>query len=91
MGVLTIRKLDDHVLARIKQQAKAAGRSMEEEARRALADAFGATSTPEEWIAELRETQRRLFADRLFPDDLATDTIREFRDEGRGGRDETGK
>jgi len=39
MGVITIRKLDDEVVARLKLRAKAAGRSMEEEARQILTDA----------------------------------------------------
>ena len=39
MGAITIRKLDDEVVARLKLRAKAAGRSMEEEARQILTDA----------------------------------------------------
>jgi len=41
MGAITIRKLDDEVVARLKLRAKAAGRSMEEEARKILTDADG--------------------------------------------------
>ncbi|HZZ34186.1 MAG TPA: hypothetical protein VFE03_00575 [Caulobacteraceae bacterium] len=33
MGVITVRGLDDAVVARLKARAKAAGRSMEEEVR----------------------------------------------------------
>ena len=41
MGAITIRKLDDEVVARLKLRAKAAGRSMEEEARQILIIAAG--------------------------------------------------
>lgn len=36
MGAITIRKLDEKVIAGLKRRAKAHGRSMEEEARRVL-------------------------------------------------------
>jgi len=84
MGAITIRKLDDDVLNRMKRRAKAAGRSMEEEARRSLTRAFAAKPTIEEWLADARETRERLFGERVFPDDFASDTIREVRDEVRG-------
>ena len=42
MGAITIRRLDDEVVARLKLRAKAAGRSMEEEARQILTNAAGA-------------------------------------------------
>jgi plasmid stability protein len=41
MGTITVRKLDDAVIDAIKRQAAASGRSMEEEARRALERTYG--------------------------------------------------
>lgn len=40
MGTITIRRLDDTVIEAIKRRAAQAGRSMEEEARRSLQEAY---------------------------------------------------
>lgn len=49
MGAITIRKLDEKIIAGLKRRAKAHGRSMEEEARRVLETA---ARTPEPARAE---------------------------------------
>jgi plasmid stability protein len=46
MGAITIRKLDDAVIVRLKRRARANGRSMEEEARRVL-EAAAAEAEPQ--------------------------------------------
>lgn len=80
MGVLTIRKLDDAVLERIKSQARVSGRSMEEEARQALGEAYRLKPSLGPWLTQLRVKQVAMFGDRTFPDSI--DLIRELREEG---------
>jgi plasmid stability protein len=50
MGAITIRKLDDDVIAGLKRRAKANGRSMEEEARRVLEGAAKTPPPPEQSV-----------------------------------------
>ena len=56
MGTLTIHDLDDHVIDRLKIQARANQRSLEGEVRRMLADHVDRHSR----MAELRERTKRL-------------------------------
>lgn len=55
MGQLLIRNVDDGLIDTLKRRASAAGRSMEAEARDALAR--GTRLTPEEKIAMIRALQ----------------------------------
>jgi antitoxin CcdA len=58
MATLTIHDVDDEVLARLTELAKANGRSVDAEARAMLADAtrtVRAPTTPEQWLAENRD------------------------------------
>ena len=50
MASITIRKLDDEVKTRLRVRAAANGRSMEEEARRILAEAVERESAPVEGL-----------------------------------------
>ena len=56
MGDLTIRNLDDRVIARLKKQARANHRSLEEEVRHLLTQRFGRLAR----IAGFRERSRQL-------------------------------
>lgn len=80
MGQMVIRNIDDAVLQALRSRAAAAGRSVEEEARRALVSAVGAD----------REAARaRLAAVRALlaghKDRDAADLVREMRDERTRG------
>ncbi len=84
MATITIRKLDDATVEGLKTQAKANGRSMEEEARRILkrvlehADpASGKLPPGQETIALVRELRERISGGRSF--DIVND-LRELRD-----------
>ena len=80
MGVITVRKLDDEVVNRLKARAAAAGRSMEEEARLILSDATKETPlTGEAAVEHFRRRSREIFGDRVFPD--VTEILREAREE----------
>lgn len=82
MGAITIRRLEDAVLDRLKEKAKAAGRSMEEEARRQLIDSNPPPRrmfTPEEALEELGRL-RAAQGERVFPDPASE--IRRLRDSG---------
>jgi plasmid stability protein len=98
MGTITIRRLDDAVIDAIKRRAAEAGRSMEEEARRALEQAYPSDQMKRqrEFAAHLREMHVR----GLLPKGNGVDSvdiIREMREErdqqlmeaieGRGGAD----
>ena len=75
MGQITVRKLDDAVLQSLRRRAAAAGRSTEEEARRALAASVG---------IDRRAARERLDAVRATlsgrADRRAEDLVREMRD-----------
>jgi plasmid stability protein len=80
MGVITIRGLDDAVVARLKARAKAAGRSMEEEVRRILISEAGPAKLSGEAAVEyFTRRMRENFGDRVLPD--STPLIREMREE----------
>lgn len=70
MTQLTIRRLDPLVIDGLKKRAAAAGRSMEEEARQILSDAIESAQIARQraWLADMKETQRALFGDKVFPD-----------------------
>jgi len=81
MGAITIRKLDDEVVARLKLRAKAAGRSMEEEARQILTDA--ATSrrlSGQEAVEHFRKLRARINGGVPLPVS-SLEILREIRDE----------
>ncbi len=80
MANLTIRNLDDAVVAKLKAQAKAHHRSLEAELRALLSEA-AARPSREEFL----KTADRIAA--MTPDVKQTDStkiIREFRDGGHG-------
>jgi len=79
MGQLTVRKLDDEIIRRLKIRAAEHGRSAEAEHREILKQALLAEAKlgPEEWWQRARELRERLGP---MPDD-SVDIIRKFRDE----------
>lgn len=76
MAQMTIRNIDDAVMQALRRRAAAAGRSTEEEARRALAMATGVDRDG----ARARLAQVRSMLGR-HEDRLAEDLVREMRDE----------
>ena len=78
MGAITIRRLDDAVIERLKSDAKANGRSMEEEARAALNRAYRPRLTGQAAVDRARAFRKEMFGDRVFPD--SAPLIRELRD-----------
>jgi plasmid stability protein len=58
MGQILIRNLDDSVLEALRRRAGARGRSVEEEARRALAASVGLTR--DQALARLDEARKRI-------------------------------
>jgi plasmid stability protein len=85
MGAITIRRIDDKIIAALKTQAQAAGRSMEEEARRILEAATSESAAAIDQAARiahvegLRRMRAELFGDRILPSSL--DLLREIRNE----------
>src|SRR5882724_3998102 len=81
MTQLTIRKLDPLVIEGLKKRAAKAGRSMEEEARAILSGILldERLARQRAWLKDMKETQKRLFGDKVFPD--STEIIRKMRDE----------
>ncbi|MFQ5774812.1 MAG: Arc family DNA-binding protein [Kiloniellaceae bacterium] len=80
MATVTIRNLDDEVVAKLKQRAKAHHRSLEAELRVLLTDAASRPSTE-----EFRKQAERIAA--MTPDVSQTDSaslIREDRDTDHG-------
>jgi len=78
MGVITIRRIEDDVIERLKEKAKLNGRSMEEEARIAIANSVSQTLRGEAAAAYFTRRQKELFGDRVLPD--STPLIREMRE-----------
>jgi plasmid stability protein len=78
MGAITIRRLDDAVIERLKADAKANGRSMEEEARATLTRAFRPRLTGQAAVDQARAFRKEMFGDRVFPD--SAPLIRELRE-----------
>ncbi len=76
MAQLTIRNLDDRVVAALRQRAAAAGHSMEQEARNILA---GATRPDRAQLIERLRARRAAFGDRVFDD--SAEVVRQMRDE----------
>lgn len=89
MGAITIRKLDDAVVARLKARAKAAGRSMEEEARQILTQETGASASVggrlhgQAAVDYFHRRREELFGDRTLRD--TTNILRAIRDEDPTG------
>ena len=79
MGVVTIRRLDDEVIERLRKRAKAAGRSLEEEIRTILARESTRPS-PQEVTARLERLRKEGPA---LPEGTGVRLIRELRDGGR--------
>ena len=82
MGTITIRRLDDATIEEIKRRAAERGRSMEEEARQALQEAYPSDQLQKqrEFAAHLRD----LHARGLLPKGNGVDSvdiIREMREE----------
>ena len=81
MGAITIRKLDDEVVARLKLRAKAAGRSMEEEARQILINAAGpGRLSGQEAVEHFRKLRARINGGHPLPVS-SLEILRETRDE----------
>lgn len=76
MAQITIRNLDDAVVDALRKKAAANGRSMEEEARRALAAAAGAEKSA--WLSRA-ETVRASLASKA-PQDASETLVRAMRD-----------
>ena len=69
MGAITIRRLDNAVIERLKTNAKIHGRSMEEEARVALTNSYRPALSPGQNLVDRVRAQRRaMFGDRVFDD-----------------------
>jgi plasmid stability protein len=77
MGQILIRNVDDAVLEALRRRAGARGRSVEEEARRALAASVGLTRT--EALARLDDARRRIgrLSGPTSLDDLRRDRARD--------------
>jgi plasmid stability protein len=77
MGQILIRNLDDAVLDALRLRAGATGRSLEEEARRALAHSVGLTR--EEALARIDDIRRRIgkLEGPTILDDLRADRARD--------------
>jgi plasmid stability protein len=73
MAAITIRKLDDVVVARLKARAKAVGRSMEEEARAILTRETlgGGRLRGEAAVEYLRQRREQFFGETVVPDTTA--------------------
>lgn len=80
MAQITIRQLDDEVVASLRRRAAAAGHSMEQEARLILAAAM--TSDPVLVVERLR-ARLAAYGERRFTD--SAEIVREMRD-SRGSR-----
>jgi plasmid stability protein len=81
MTQLTIRKLDPLVIEGLKKRAAAAGRSMEEEARKILVAAVPEAQLAHQraWVARMKKIHKELYGDKVFPD--SSELIRKMRDE----------
>jgi len=79
MGTITIRRLDDDVIARLKQKAARNGRSMEEEARIAVTQAADRRLSGQEAVEYFRKLRDETSGDRPFLN--TTDLLREIREE----------
>ena len=75
MAQITIRQLDDAVVARLRQRAAAAGRSMEQEVREILTSVC---ADPEAIVSRLRQRQRS-YGGRVFSD--SAEIVRQMRDD----------
>jgi plasmid stability protein len=75
MAQITIRQLDDALVARLRKRAAASGRSMEQEVREILA---AACAGQPEVVARLRQ-RRASYGGRIFSD--SADIVREMRDQ----------
>ena len=75
MAQITIRQLDDAVVARLRQRAAAAGRSMEQEVREILTSAC---ADPEAIVSRLRQRQNS-YGGRVFSD--SAEIVRQMRDD----------
>lgn len=79
MGALTIRRLEDGVIERLKAEAKQHGRSMEEEARLALSRAYRPRLTGPAALEYADAVRKDIFGDRVLTESVST--IRELREE----------
>lgn len=81
MTQLTIRKLDPIIIEGLKKRASAAGRSMEEEARKILAAAVPEAQLAHQraWVARMKRLHKKLYGDKVFPD--SSGEFRKMRDE----------
>ena len=75
MAQLTIRQLDDTVVARLRERAAAAGRSMEQEVSEILTSAC---ADPDAVVSRLRQ-RLDAYGGRVFSD--SAEIVREMRDE----------
>jgi plasmid stability protein len=78
MGTITIRRLDDEVIDRLKERAARNGRSMEEEARVVITQAADRRLRGQEAVEYFRKLQEDAFGDRVLPDSV--DVFREMRE-----------
>jgi plasmid stability protein len=81
MTQLTIRRLDQTVIDGLKKRAAAAGRSMEEEARKILSEAIVETQIQRQraGLKKLLAARKEIFGDKVLPDSSAE--FRKMRDE----------
>jgi plasmid stability protein len=79
MAAITIRRLEEGVIERIKADAKLHGRSMEEEARMALSRVYPPMLHGQAAIDYADAVRREIWGGRVQPD--STPLIRELREE----------
>ena len=79
MGAITIRRLDDGVIERLRADAKQHGRSMEEEARVALSHAYRPRLKGQAALEYADSVRKEIFGYRVLPDSVSM--IREMREE----------
>lgn len=81
MTQITVRKLDQGVIDKLKTRAADAGRSMEEEVRKILTDTVQDDQLARQraWVARMRKLRKEWYGDQVFPD--SSGLFREMRDE----------
>lgn len=75
MAQITIRQLDDSLVARLRKRAAAAGRSMEQEVREILA----AACADQAGVVERLRERHAAYGGRVFSD--SAEIVREMRDQ----------
>lgn len=77
MGAISVRRLDEAVIERIKAKAKANHRSMEEEIRDSLTRSYAEPLRGQAAVDYFRQHREAVFGDRVI--EGVTETIRQMR------------